>query len=316
MTITEKEPGDLPQLKLKPEIVELNPGVIEKLGVEASDNHLIVETRRYAEQFPPSALEEAFDAEIQRRFHTALFEPKLDEFNRLVRVSYPVTAGDSLVAFQYSRRDLIQTNPYTVTKLLLPHNPILQGTLDEYPETHDADLLDYGENFIGALTKRIIERDGKLDSYRALSDPTYYTEGTPLTQWPESYEFVIFHPGNEIAQHVPPTQIKGQGRLAGKRASVYGRLKIPASFDTYANEAKLTVKYPQLYYETILGYTQSITEVNPDDYRYNTLDIDDFGEIPCKEFPLYISQDPEGRGETMRKIGAFVSKLTHQHKEE
>ncbi len=287
------------------------------------DNHLIVETRK-SDLFPLSPLEEAFDAEIQQRFQTALLGLGLDEYNRLVRVSYPVAAGDSLVAFQYTRYDLLQADPYNVAKILLPHNPGLQNKLGEYPEMQDdiagEDIhttmrgeMDYEEDFIDALRKRIIERDGNLDSYRALSDPAYYTEGKPLTQWPESYEFVIFHPGNEIAQHVPPTQIERRGKLLGKRASIYGRLTVPASFDEHNfPRYKLAITYPQLYYETLRAYMQ-MQNIDPNDYKDEILNIDDYnhlGEQPHVEIPLHLSQ-PNSKQEIVGKIGQIVSGLTH-----
>lgn len=64
---------------------------------QSTESQLIIETRKYADQFIPSPLEEAFDAEIQRRFKTALLEPSIDEYDRLVRLSYPVFAGDSFI---------------------------------------------------------------------------------------------------------------------------------------------------------------------------------------------------------------------------
>lgn len=278
---------------------------------QSSEPQLIIETRKYTDLFIPSPLEEAFDAEIQRRFHTALLEPGVDEYGCLIRVSYPAAIGDSLVAFQYTRYDLLKQEEEAVIKDLLPHNPSISKSLGNVEILGDV----YGENwlenienvmvlegkFIKAIRQRIVERDGAIDPRRAVSDSSYYTEGDEVEQWPESFKFAIFDRSNMFAYHVSPSQIERNGKLAGRRASIYGALSIPVYFRDEAHpfkerEVQLIVSFPQLDYETARAYLQAFEGKNPEDYKRGGLDVDDYSTFGLRskiKIPLRVSQSPK-----------------------
>ena len=299
-----------------------------------TDAQLIIETRRYIDLFTPSPLEEAFDAEMQRRFHTSLLEPAINNHDYLVRVSYPVITGNSMVAFQYSRYDLLKDDEKKVARILLSHNPSIRNSLGDIEDLKHAgqkewlgkleNVMDQEKKVIEAVRQRIIERDGSFDPKKALNDPTYYTEGASIEQWPESFEFVIFDSANNFTHYVPPSPIERNGRLAGRRASIYGALSIPAYFRDEAHplkeqEVHLIISYPQLDYETARAYLQAFEGGNPEDYKAGGLDVDDydsFGLRPKIIVPLFVSRSPKNIQETIGGIGNFVSGLTHQNKQQ
>lgn len=157
-----------------------------------------------------------------------------------------------------------------------------------------------------------------FDPKRAVSDPTYYTEGASIDQWSESFEFAIFDAGNPFARHVLPTRIDDNGKLDGQRASVYGKLFIPLpSHNSPKQEASLFIFYPKAYFEASRAYVKVFEEDDEEIYKAYGHDADDYAYFANDlrlEIPVFISRSPDGLKMTSEQIGAFISELTNEKK--
>lgn len=293
-----------------------------------SQPRLIVETRKYKDVIMPSPLEEAFDTEIQGRFHTALLEPVFER-NRLRRISYPtVIEEDNLVVFQYTRYDLLLGPQKKVVDMLLSLNPSLEPYVQRFEkDKHEADegnpwdsvenILRKEQKIINLLKQRIVCREGVIDLKKALSDPTYYTEGTPVIQWPESFEFVIFGADNNFKHSLHPTQIERFGKFEGKWADFYGELNINAHFQggiTGSSPEKegLEIFLPRAYKQLAKSYAKQFLNYTDESMRNSGLDYGDVSFFGKEDLSLFLNTDlvylPPSK--MMEKLGNFISELT------
>lgn len=304
-------------------------------GIEQALEH---STPTGAKRYLSSPLEAAFNFEIKDRFHTKLLAPQVNPHQRLVRVSRPVAAGDRVVAFQYTRHDILtayhhylfNSRPEDWIQLLLEHNPSVREVtgraIEPDEDAHDPsgsllDVLDREYEIVDAIKNRVIQKNEALDPWKALTDPAYYTEGKPIKQWPESFEFAVFR--REPSKLPKPATIERRGRLHGVRAEVYGIFGVaPGSKPIGTGELQsrdLIVYYPQLYYDTVKAFLQGMGQPNEDQiYKKEGLDVDDYNhglEQPSFKMGLGMLQEPKSTREFMHGIGRFVAELCHVPRE-
>lgn len=284
------------------------------------------------EAFPgysPSPLESAFDTEISHRFVAPLGDPFVDRHGRAVRLSHPVSLRNHVIAFQYTRDNLLR-DAEQATRVLLPLNPGLVEKLGPKPEMvgHEnpkylnrfEEVMEYEGNIVSLLAGQVEKRDGKHDPNKALTDPSYYTEGTPVSQWPESFKFVLIDARTAALDLTRPAEIgpKGRYQYNDARADIYGRLDIPANFVDLRTgiahgELTLGVTYPRLERATTRAYIEAFTDSKPKDYQTDGMDVDDYSHFPHNprtDISLFVMTDHSDAKEVMNRVGTFVHKLT------
>lgn len=291
-----------------------------------------------------SPLERAFETELRSRFGADLSEPYINQHGHLVRVSNIVSPSeDTAVTFQYIRFDILKSDPELLVKALRESEPSFKPDLANPEEEDFEDLgssihpIDVVElimreekQALDFIKGRIIARDGAIDVARALNDPGYYLNRTRLTRWPELFEVSIFGPGNTFDQPVPPSEIGLNGKIAGRRPDVYGRLRVSPGFegiryiaDNREHVNELVIKHPRVFGNTIKAAAIAFGHVDAKDIKTvkknpkanltgaPEWDLEDMSWFePSYNHPSYpIHPDSTPPGKVMEQIGTFVQEL-------
>lgn len=293
------------------------PEIVEQVAVRDGD--------QIVGSYTPTELEHAFYAGLKGVFDVSLHDGIIDNFGRLVRVSDPVRQANSTLAFQYTRYDLLRNANEDAVQLLLPQNPQLAKTIGDltWPEPNtfsgeDFDKIDAilveEERFLTGLQQRIVDRDGKLSPFLALTDPAYYTEGQPLQQWPESIQFVVFDADH--SDQLLPSSLDKHGRVEGIRPRIHGFLGLQANFNkpNFLREANLIVSYPQAYYEIARAYTTAFEYDDPNEIKIRDEDIEDYTISETSDrldikIPILLRPTETELLGNVREITVFVSEL-------
>lgn len=265
----------------------------------------------------PSSWEAAFDSEIQKRFSASLQEHFIDNHGSLVRVSPLTIVNDKLLAFQYTRFDILKSKEYIVDAYTQLHSKVVlsEGTVENVwdqvqLETEEEERVE--EEIINA----VIARDGQINAYRALTDRRYYLEGLTLQRWPENFEFVIFEDSTRFDQNSQPELIDRHGMFNGKRPDVYGSLSLPPKFEgvrhNRTTEGVLLIAHPKSYFETARAYAVAFAHETLEAAEKTGIEIEDVAWFPSTkpmEHPIFPDLDsPE---QVMEEVGLFIQELTN-----
>lgn len=275
---------------------------------ERFEDRLIIETDKYSALFTPSPLETALDAQLQRKFYTALLEPTVNQYGHLVRVSYPIFVNEGLVFFQYNRFDILKSHGLLVAAALKQQTMTPEEIEKADPEAYEIEMVE------DAVRQRLLKRDGVIDSRRALNDPTYYVEGTRVTQWPELFQFAIFQRGNQFNEHIPYAHLGYYGRVKGRRPDIYATLRIAPAFEGVdyiyhvESENKLTIYHPKIYYDISRAFQEVyLPDSIKQDGRFAADEINLFPLAEPLTHPVF--PDQKSQEILMGRLISLVAKL-------
>lgn len=285
----------------------------------------------------PTPLERELLQELYQRFGVR-FERHVLMQRGLVRTSTPVAIGAYTGVFQHERFnplrgsfiDLIGMMRYMTYLNPILHQEIsrdqqrrrdtVDGKQDSY---YDFKEFDEGERFLQAIEERAEKKSGGYDPVQALSDPTYFTEGKPLIEWPGSFVFSLFEKG-KLSKTANAQSLGFNGKLGEVRPILAGNLAIPtvakdpqkASGYSHWGRDDFTIYTPQQDYITTQAYFHAMSE-HERNYRQNPEDPDylpikpltDMGSHAPHAKIILPFHAPDKATALARKLGAFIQEL-------
>lgn len=262
--------------------------------------------------YTASPFESALSTVLRENFRAVLGVASIDRYKRLVRVSTPKVVNGSILAFRYTRFDILKSAQCQIIEAYKKQNPDFVSTSPESDNYYDrmwADMED-ADRIRSELEKGMESREGTEDPLKVLTDPKYY--GLTVARWPESFEVSLFEKANEAVQLRTGNLVRKRS-LNGKKPDIHGVLSIPGRLEGVSDysEGRLVIRFPRVFYTSARAFATAYESDTLNIVRRSNIEIDQVDWFPTGkplEYPVFPTHDSPQ--EIMGRFGKFVEELT------